>query len=128
MKFTFILIFSFKVSGEIPAINLRISDARLFNIAKHIQSFPFPKPKQEKITNVVNDESKLWANSSRTDAIEQTLETIENMIPLNSTTETLADENRLQEQLIKVEANFKLSQVIKNRSKSFEFIFVYPSF
>jgi len=36
---------SWKVAGNIPSVDLRLSDTRLFQIIDHIQSIPFPESK-----------------------------------------------------------------------------------
>jgi hypothetical protein len=38
-------VFSWKVAGNIPSIDLRLSDKRLFQLINHIQSIPFPESK-----------------------------------------------------------------------------------
>ena len=45
-----------KIAGNIPGVELRLSDKRLFYIINHIQSIPFPETKQS-----INDISELEA-------------------------------------------------------------------
>jgi hypothetical protein len=49
-KFFLFVIYSFliswKIAGNIPGVELRLSDKRLFQIINHIQSIPFPESKQ----------------------------------------------------------------------------------
>ena len=35
-----------KIAGNIPGVELRLSDKRLFYIINHVQSIPFPETKQ----------------------------------------------------------------------------------
>jgi hypothetical protein len=42
-------LFSWKVAGNIPSIDLRLSDKRLFQLINHIQSIPLPESKNPAI-------------------------------------------------------------------------------
>lgn len=42
--------FSWKVAGNIPSVDLHLSDTRLFQIIHHMQSIPFPESKTPAIT------------------------------------------------------------------------------
>ena len=44
--------FSWKVAGNIPSVDLRLSDTRLFQIMHHVQSIPFPESKTPTITEL----------------------------------------------------------------------------
>ncbi|CAF1073014.1 unnamed protein product [Rotaria sordida] len=106
---------AWKISGQIPLVSVRISDMRLFKIIKHIQSLPFPQSKYRTITDIEN-ETELWMTPTLIDTTQQTLETIENMTPMKKILEKLANENqkienKFEEQLTQIEANFKLSQI-----------------
>ncbi|CAF4497379.1 unnamed protein product [Rotaria socialis] len=101
-----------KISGQIPAINMRISDMRLFNIVKHMQSLPLPESKKQSKTN----EAETWTRVPSIDITQLTLETIENMAHLKKLLPTVADESqeiveKVQEQFAQFEANFKISQI-----------------
>ncbi len=88
--------FRWKISGQIPEVNIRISDMRLFQIMNHLQSFSFP---QSKKTN--DEEIQTWTTTT---TIQQTLETIDSLI----------DEKEVEmnsDELIQIEANFELSKV-----------------
>jgi hypothetical protein len=41
-----LFLISWKIAGNIPGVELRLSDKRLFQIINHIQSIPFPESKQ----------------------------------------------------------------------------------
>ncbi|CAF4025677.1 unnamed protein product, partial [Rotaria magnacalcarata] len=77
-----------KISGQIPAINMRISDMRLFNIVKHMQSLPESK-KQSK-----TNKAETWTRVPSIDITQLTLETIENMAHLKKLLPTVADEGQ----------------------------------
>lgn len=103
--------FSWKISGKIPNINMRISDTRLFNILKHIQSISFPSLKDR-----ATEQAELWATTFDADTTQTTLEAIENMNPMKVSLEGMDNENhdlesQFQEQLTQVEATFKILQV-----------------
>ena len=75
---------------------MRISDMRLFQIMKHLQSFSFPS------TKIITDVSiETWTTAS--DA-QQTLETIDGI-----TEEKPVDINA--QELVQIEANFELPKV-----------------
>jgi hypothetical protein len=92
--------FSWKISGQIPAVNMRLSDMRLFKIIKHFQSLSFPQS--------IN-ENESWAESP---SGINTLEIIETMTPMKKILQEFADEDqKIKEQLTQLEANFELSQI-----------------
>ncbi|CAF4608864.1 unnamed protein product [Rotaria sp. Silwood1] len=106
---------AWKISGQIPTVNVRISDMRLFKIIKHIQSLSFPQSNRQTITNTQN-KTELWTMTPLVDITQQTLETIENITSMKKALETLADENqeiqnKIEEQFTQIEANFKISQI-----------------
>jgi hypothetical protein len=41
----FLFLISWKIAGNVPGVELRLSDKRLFHIINHIQSIPFPESK-----------------------------------------------------------------------------------
>lgn len=41
----FLVFISWKIAGNVPGVELRLSDKRLFHIINHIQSIPFPESK-----------------------------------------------------------------------------------
>ena len=41
----FVVKFRWKIAGNIPGVELRLSDKRLFQIINHVQSVPFPDMK-----------------------------------------------------------------------------------
>lgn len=51
MKTNYLSFFSWKISGNMPVVDVRLSDKRLFEIINHVQSIPFPESK-----NVASDE------------------------------------------------------------------------
>jgi len=82
---------------------MRISDMRLFQIMKHLQSFPSP---QSKITNKEKIES--WTPPT---TIQETLATIDTLTE-EKETETKPNE------VIQIQANFELSKVRINKNNS----------
>src|ERR1700722_7008636 len=73
--------FSWKISGQIPAVNMRLSDMRLFKIIKHLQSLSFPRS-----TTTVENQIESWT----IDTTQQTLETIETMTPMKKILQKIA--------------------------------------
>jgi len=97
--------FSWKISGQISDINMRISDAGLFKIIKHIQSFSFSQSKYSSITTT-EMQTELWTVTPLTDT-QETFETIETLVKENKPDE-------FEEQFTQIEANFEISKVIIN--------------
>lgn len=93
--------FRWKIAGEIPEINMRISDTRLFRIMEHIQSFALPESTNSSFTPI-EEEAEYWLTVPNS---PQTFKTIETL-----TKEKISDE--FQEQLTTVEANFQIPKVI----------------
>ncbi|CAF1560651.1 unnamed protein product, partial [Didymodactylos carnosus] len=122
---------AFKIAGQIPAIDMRLSDARLFQIIHHVQSVPFPetKPIDETTQEITPIEQPVQTNLSAVD----TMEKIEGMTPVkkiqeehgeNETNEETKSDDKKREdiqkegekkdshfQLTQLEATFELSQL-----------------
>ncbi|CAF1245225.1 unnamed protein product [Adineta ricciae] len=118
---------AWKMAGNIPGVELRLSDKRLFHIINHIQTIPFPESKHP-----VDEIPALEAESTTAQSLlsnpEQTLETVEGMTPVKKNLEKAeADENSGEEvvkkslserksnsegQLTQLEATFTLDKII----------------
>jgi hypothetical protein len=86
---------------------MRISDAGLFKIIKHIQSFSFSQSKYSSITTT-EMQTELWTVTPLIDTTQETFETIEILVK-----EKKPDE--FEEQFTQIEANFEISKVIINK-------------
>jgi hypothetical protein len=119
-RIDFRFLFSWKVAGNIPSIDLRLSDKRLFQIINHIQSIPFPESKNPSIEVQPTEEEV--TSGQLLSSPEQTLEAVEGMTPVLKTKEKVeAEENENKEseekkkefegQLTQLEATFTLDKV-----------------
>ena len=90
---------------------MRISDVRLLNIIKHIQTLSLAK--------FENQTTAQWTSVLLTDTTQQTLEIIDRMTPMKTILQNLTNNNEemdkqinpYEEQLTQIEANFKLKKV-----------------
>ncbi|UJR35157.1 hypothetical protein I4U23_027926 [Adineta vaga] len=122
---------AWKIAGNVPGVELRLSDKRLFHIINHIQSIPFPESKHP-----VNETATLEAETTTAQSLlsnpEQTLETVEGMTPVKKNLEKAeADENNednvdepivkkpltekksdFEGQLTQLEATFTLDKIV----------------
>jgi len=131
-------LFSWKVAGTIPSINLRLSDKRLHQLIDHVQSIPFPESKnaaiaapaaeaevgfdKEKYININSFFQTTTTTTTLSDP-EQTLQAVEGMTPVVKTKEKAeAEENEnkepaeekkkeLEGQSTQLEATFQLNKV-----------------
>ncbi|CAF1265249.1 unnamed protein product [Rotaria sordida] len=85
---------AWKVAGNLPSVDLHVSDKRLFQIMNHIQSVPLPESKHPAIAAQTNEPEPTLVPSSLSNP-EQTLEAVEGMTPVKKTKEKAeAEENK----------------------------------
>ncbi|CAF1260195.1 unnamed protein product [Adineta steineri] len=99
---------AWKVAGNIPSVDLRLSDTRLFRIMQHIQSIPFPKSKTNAIAQAPVDVESVPAQSLVID-MEETLEAVEGITSVKKTKEKKKKE--FKGQLTQLEAMFTLDKI-----------------
>ncbi|CAF0869350.1 unnamed protein product [Rotaria sordida] len=113
---------AWKIAGNVPNIELRLSDKRLFQIINHIQLIPLPESKHS-----INDQSLiLEAEATTAQSLlsnsEQTYEAVEGMTPVKktleesevdeeSTEDTEEEQNDGERQLTQLEAIFTLDRI-----------------
>ncbi|CAF1531836.1 unnamed protein product, partial [Rotaria sordida] len=71
---------AWKVAGNLPNVDLRLSDKRLFQIINHMESIPLPKSKNSTIV-VPSMESESSSLQSSLNNTEQTLQAVEGITP-----------------------------------------------
>ncbi|CAF0895845.1 unnamed protein product [Rotaria sp. Silwood1] len=117
---------AWKVAGNLPSVDLRLSDKRLFQIMNHAQSIPFPESKHPVVAAQSNEPEPTLVPSSMSNP-EQTLEAVEGMTPVIKTKEKAeAEENKdkqiqnkdttekkkeFEGQLTQLEATFTLDKI-----------------
>ncbi|CAF4278773.1 unnamed protein product, partial [Adineta steineri] len=99
---------AWKVAGNIPSVDLRLSDTRLFRIMQHIQSIPFPKSKTSAIVQAPVDVESVPAQSLVINT-EETLEAVEGITSVKKTKEKKKKE--FKGQLTQLEAMFTLDKI-----------------
>ncbi|CAF0751812.1 unnamed protein product [Rotaria sordida] len=113
---------AWKIAGNVPNIELRLSDKRLFQIINHIQLIPLPESKHS-----INDQSLIVEAEATTaqsllSNSEQTYEAVEGMTPVKktleesevdeeSTEDTEEEQNDGERQLTQLEAIFTLDRI-----------------
>ncbi|CAF4508473.1 unnamed protein product, partial [Rotaria socialis] len=112
---------AWRVAGNVPSVELRLSDKRLFEIINHIQSIHLPQLK-----HILDDqtliESKISTADSSLNYSEQAYETVVDIIPDKKTLEeseldhtiskqTGKQQNDLEGQLTQLEARFTLDKI-----------------
>jgi len=103
---------AWKISGNIPGVELRLSDKRLFHIINHIQSIPFP---ESKYSSTIQPETTI-AQSLLSNP-EETYETVEGMTPVKKTLENAEGgeeeekKTNIDDQLTQLEARFRLDKI-----------------
>jgi len=103
---------AYKVTGQIPDIDLRMSDKRLFQILNHLQTIPLPKSKHPEIAAATAEaETKSIAEDFET--AEKTLEKVEAMTPMLKKKKEEEDEKKkgFEGQLTTLEASFRLKTI-----------------
>ncbi|CAF2796909.1 unnamed protein product [Rotaria sp. Silwood2] len=124
---------AWKVAGNLPNIDLRLSDKRLFQIMNHMQSIPFPKSKHPVVAAQSIEPEPILIPSSLSNP-EQTLEVVEGMTPIRKTkekveaeenkdkqiqsTDKIEKKNEFEGQLTQLEAKFTLDKINVHIDKS----------
>ncbi|CAF3586652.1 unnamed protein product [Adineta steineri] len=113
---------AWKVAGNIPSVDLRLSDTRLFQIMQHIQSIPFPESKTGAIVQATVDAESVPVQPLVNNT-EETLEAVEGMTPVKKTKEKVEAEEQPEKkdteekkkesegQLTQLEATFTLDKI-----------------
>ncbi|CAF0945953.1 unnamed protein product [Adineta ricciae] len=113
---------AWKVAGNIPSVDLRLSDTRLFQIMHHVQSIPFPESKTPTITEIPY-ESETLPMQALVKNPEETLQAVEGMTPVKKTKEkveaeeqqesssAVEEEKQFEGQLTQLEAMFTLDKI-----------------
>ncbi|CAF3681386.1 unnamed protein product [Rotaria sordida] len=107
---------AWKVAGNLPNVDLRLSDKRLFQIINHMESIPLPKSKNSTIV-VPSMESESSPLQSSLNNTEQTLQAVEGITPMKETIEEEKsvdiDEKKkeFEGQLTQLEAIFILNRI-----------------
>ncbi|UJR10669.1 hypothetical protein I4U23_014864 [Adineta vaga] len=113
---------AWKVAGNIPGVELRLSDTRLFQIIHHVQSIPFPESKTPAITDAPLESESLPVQAPVSSA-EETLQAVEGMTPVKKSKEKVEAEEQLENpdkveeekkfegQLTQLEAKFTLDRI-----------------
>ncbi|CAF5043765.1 unnamed protein product, partial [Rotaria sp. Silwood1] len=108
---------AWKIAGNVPNIELRLSDKRLFHIINHIQSIHFPESKTS-----IHDQPLIEAEATIAQSLlsnpEETYEKVESMTPVKktleqseiSTEDTENEQNDDEGQLTQLEARFILDK------------------
>ncbi|CAF2933999.1 unnamed protein product [Rotaria sp. Silwood2] len=112
---------AWKIAGNVPNIELHLSDKRLFHIINHIQSIHFPESKHP-----IHDQSLIEPEVTTAQSLlsnpEETYEKVEGMTPVkktleqsqvdeNFTEDTEKEQNSYEGQLIQLEARFTLDKI-----------------
>ncbi|CAF3386362.1 unnamed protein product [Rotaria sp. Silwood1] len=109
---------AWKIAGNVPNIELRLSDKRLFHIINHIQSIHFPESKTS-----IHDQPLIEAEATIAQSLlsnpEETYEKVESMTPVKktleqseiSTEDTENEQNDDEGQLTQLEARFILDKI-----------------
>ncbi|CAF5095375.1 unnamed protein product, partial [Rotaria sp. Silwood1] len=108
-----------KVAGNLPNVDLRLSNKRLFQIINHMESILLPKSKTSAIVAPSIESESLPVQSTLSDT-EQTLQAVEGIAPVKETKETdegekSVDNNEKKQefegQLTQLEAMFTLNRI-----------------
>ncbi|CAF1542330.1 unnamed protein product [Adineta steineri] len=99
---------AWKVAGNIPSVDLGLSDTRLFRIMQHIQSIPLPKSKTSAIVQAPVDVESVSAQLLVINT-EETLEAVEEITSVKKTKEKKKKE--FKGQLTQLEAMFTLDKI-----------------
>ncbi|CAF1279009.1 unnamed protein product [Rotaria magnacalcarata] len=112
---------AWRVVGNVPSIELRLSDKRLFEIINHIQLIPLPQFK-----HILNDQTLIEPEISPAESLlnysKQACETVADIIPAEKSLEkseldhtvnkrTGKQQNDLEGQLTQLEARFTLDKI-----------------
>ncbi|CAF4656530.1 unnamed protein product [Rotaria sp. Silwood1] len=110
---------AWKVAGNLPNVDLRLSNKRLFQIINHMESILLPKSKTSAIVAPSIESESLPVQSTLSDT-EQTLQAVEGIAPVKETKETdegekSVDNNEKKQefegQLTQLEAMFTLNRI-----------------
>ncbi|CAF4190264.1 unnamed protein product [Rotaria sp. Silwood2] len=107
---------AWKVTGNLPNVDLRLSDKRLFQIINHMKSIPVPKSKNPAIVTPSIEAESFPVQSSLNDT-EQTLQAVERIALVKETDEREKSVNNNEKkkefegQLTQLEAMFTLNRI-----------------